>query len=69
MNLFDSLLRKVASYLANYGNRPGNERETAEAFEAYDRLVQDIRRGAGAEELARNKLFHQRGKNSGARVA
>lgn len=69
MRLFDPVLRKMAAYLTNYGNRPGDPREIAEAFEAYDRLVQDIRRGASAEELGRNKLFHQRGKNGAAGVA
>jgi hypothetical protein len=69
MRLFDSMFRKFCAYVADYGNRPGDANEVAEAFEAYDGLVQDIRRGASAEELGRNKLFQKSANNGAARIA
>jgi hypothetical protein len=68
MNLFHAMLLKLSTYIADYGNRPGDADAVAEAFKAYDSLVQDIRRGASAEEISQNKLFQKRAKNSSARV-
>lgn len=68
MGLFDPVLRKIAAYVADYGNRPGDPHEIARALKAYDRLCEDIKRGASADDIARNELFHQRADNSAARV-
>lgn len=69
MRLLDTVLGKVAAYITDYGNRPGDPREIAAAVEAYNRLCEDIRRGASAEVIAGNELFHQRAKDRAARVS
>jgi hypothetical protein len=68
MRLFDPLLRKIAAYVTDYSNRPGDPNEIARALKAYDRLCEDIKRGASADDIARNELFHQQANNRAARV-
>jgi hypothetical protein len=69
MNLANVILLKLGAYVADYGNRPGDANAVAEAFKAYDSLVQDMDRGASADTISQNKLFQKRAKNSSVRVA
>ncbi len=68
MGLFDPLLRKIAAYVANHGNCPGDPCEIARALEAYNRLCEDIKRGASADDIARNELCHQRANNGAVSI-
>ncbi len=67
--LGDAMFRQLRAVLADDPESAGNAVEIAKAFEAYDRLVKDIRRGASSEEIARNELFQKRSNDRGTRIA
>jgi len=69
MALVDGLFRKIAADLADDPNSVGDARKIAKAFEAYDRLVQDISRGASREQIESNELLEKRAKNGDTCVA
>ena len=72
MGLADAVFRKFAAELADDPDSAGNADEITQAFEAYayDRLVQDIRRGASrGAEIEGNELLKKRAKDGDASIA
>jgi len=59
MLLGESLFRKIGANLANDPDCAGDESEVAIAFEAYDRLVENIRRGLTGDNLDFDKVLEK----------